>query len=196
MTERFGSRKTMRLEHRQDALAASRSCCPERRANFGGMVSVIIDEQKAIAAVFDFKPTPGMLELAKASRNFFKRNPKLVCQRDHADRIVHVMPSGNIQHRFAQLLAAKINAEYGRKIAQLDIGAAIIGVFGKAVRDYGFSLRAQSRGVRIIGVVKNRSGGLLDELNKDFFDRGKIDIKIKMFLFDIQNQSELGMKAT
>src|SRR5438046_9107316 len=137
-----------------------------------------------------------MLELAKASRKFFKRNPELVRQRDHADRIVHVMPSGNIQHRFAQLLAAKINAEYGRKIAQLDIGAAIIGVFGKAVRDYGFSLRAQSRGVRIIGGVKNRSWGSLDDLTKDFFDRGKIDIKFKMFLFDSQYQIDLGMNAT
>jgi hypothetical protein len=36
---------------------------------------------------------------------------------------------------------------------------------------------------------------LLDEPRKDFFDRGEIGIKIKMFFFDIQNEGVLGMEA-
>ena len=112
MTQRFGSRKTMRLKHRQDAFAARRSCRLERSANFTGMMRVVIDEQKTIAGVFYFKPPPGVLKFSKGSCNFLKRNPKLVRQRDHADGILDVVPSGNIQHCFAQLLAPKIDTKH------------------------------------------------------------------------------------
>src|SRR5882724_9428321 len=109
MTQRFGSRKTMRLKYRQNTSTARRSCRLERSANLGGMMRVIINEQKTIAGIFYFKPAPGMLEFAKGSCNFRKRNPKLVRQRDHTDGIVDIVPSGNIQHRFAQFSAPKIN---------------------------------------------------------------------------------------
>src|SRR6266853_2589229 len=107
----------MRLEHRQHAFAAGRSRRLKRGANFGGMMRVIIDEQKTIAGVLYFKPAPGVLEFAKGSCNFLKGNPKLVRQRDHTNSIVDVMLSGNIQHCFAQSFAPKINTKNRYKIA-------------------------------------------------------------------------------
>jgi hypothetical protein len=40
--------------------------------------------------------------------------------------------SGDIQNRFAQLLAAPINAKDRSKITQLDVSGAIVGLFRKA----------------------------------------------------------------
>src|SRR5436305_11048060 len=100
MTQRFGSRKTMRLKHRQDAFTARRSCRLERGANFTGMMRVIIDQQKTIAGVFYFEPPPGVLKFAKGICNFFKRNPKFARQCDYPDGVVDVVLSGNIQYGF------------------------------------------------------------------------------------------------
>src|SRR5260370_9645104 len=160
------------------------------------MMRVIIDEQKTIAGVLYFKPAPGVFEFEKGTRNFLKGDPKFVGQRDDTNSIVDVVPSGNIQHRFAQLFVPKINTKNRCKIAQVDIGATIVGVFGKTVGDCGFSLRAQSRRVYIIGVEKDYTDGWLDELSENFFDRGKIDIEIKVLLFNVQNEDIFGAKAT
>src|SRR5205814_9294802 len=78
ITQRFGSRKTMRLEHRQHAFVAGRFRRLKRGANFRGMMRVIIDEQKTIAGVLYFKPAPGVLEFAEGSCNFLERDPKFI----------------------------------------------------------------------------------------------------------------------
>ena len=96
-----------------------------------------------------------------------------------------VVPSGDIQDRFAELLTAMINAKNGCEIAQLDVGAAIIRVVRKAVGDCARTRSTQTRRVLVVGVIKNSSTGLLDELSKNFFDGSKIGIKIEMLLFDI-----------
>ena len=101
MTQRFGSRKAMRLKHRQYAFAARRFCRLERSANFTGMMRVIIDQQKTIAGLLYFIPPPRVLKFAKRSCNFLERNPKLARQRDHPDGVVDVVLSGNIQHGLA-----------------------------------------------------------------------------------------------
>ena len=106
------------------------------------MMRVIIDQEKTIARVFDFKTTTRVLELAQRGGNFFKGNPEFGGERDHADGIVDVVLAGNIQHRFAKLFALTINAKNGREIAQLNTGAAIVRFFRKTVRDSGFSLGA------------------------------------------------------
>src|SRR5260370_9708229 len=160
------------------------------------MMRVITGARKTLACLTYFNPAPGVLEFAKGSCNFLKGNPKLVRQRDHTNSIVDVMLSGNIQHCFAQSFAPKINTKNRYKIAQVDIGAAVVGVFGKTVRDCGFSPRAQSRGVHIIGVEKDSTGGLFDELSDNFFDRDKIDIEIKVLFFNVQNEDVLGVKVT
>src|ERR1700681_1979640 len=103
------------------------------------MMRVIIDQEKTIARVFDFKTTTRVLELAQRGSNFFKRNPEFGGERDHADGIVDVVLAGNIQHRFAKLFALTMNAKNGREIAQLNGGTAIVRFFRKAVRDRGFS---------------------------------------------------------
>src|SRR5438067_5673704 len=70
------------------------------------MMRVIIDEQKPIALVLDLKATARMLEFAQRNRNFFKGNPKLGAEGDHANGILDIVPAGDIQDCFAQLLPA------------------------------------------------------------------------------------------
>ena len=94
---------------------------------------VIIDQQKTIAGVFDFKTTTRMLELAQRRGNFFKGNPEFSGERNHADGIVDVVLAGNIQHRFAELFATVINTEDRGEVLKFNIGAAIISRFGKTV---------------------------------------------------------------
>src|ERR1700751_1339526 len=103
----------MRLEHRQHAFspAAGRSRCLKGGANFGGMMRVIIDQQKSIAGVLYFKPAPGVFEFEKRSCNFLEGNSKLIRQRDYTNSIVDIVLSGNIQPCFAQSFAPTINAK-------------------------------------------------------------------------------------
>ena len=53
--QRLGARITMRLKHRQDAFAAGRFRGRERGADLGRMMRVIVDEEKAIALIFDLE---------------------------------------------------------------------------------------------------------------------------------------------
>ena len=88
--QRFGPRIAMRLEHRQHALASGGSRGRERRANLGGMMRVIVHQQKALALVFDFETPARVLETARATRRSSQtelpapwraRSPRARCSR-------------------------------------------------------------------------------------------------------------------
>src|SRR5262249_18987348 len=74
--QRFCTRITVGLKHREHSFAASRSRSFQCRLNLGGMMCVIVDEQKALALIFDLKPAPRVLEFTKRSCDLFKRNSK------------------------------------------------------------------------------------------------------------------------
>jgi hypothetical protein len=63
--QRFGSRKTVRLKHRNETPPADRFSCAKCGTDFGGMMRVIVHEQKTVARVFDFKPPARVLEFPK-----------------------------------------------------------------------------------------------------------------------------------
>ena len=99
------------------------------------MMRVIIDEQKPIALVLDLKATARMLEFAQRNRDFFKGNPKLGAEGDHANGILDIVPAWDIQDCFAQLLPVPINAKDRSKVPQFDVGAAVISALRKSVGD-------------------------------------------------------------
>ena len=86
----------MRLKHRQNPLPADRLGRLQRRANFGRMMSIIIDKQKTIAFVFDFETAARVLKFAKRAGNLFERNTELGRERDYTERVVDVVLTGNI----------------------------------------------------------------------------------------------------
>src|SRR5206468_8050300 len=73
----------MGLKHGEHPFAANRPRSFQCSANFGRMVRVIVNEQKALALIFDLEPASRVLEFTKRSCNFFKRNSKLDRERDH-----------------------------------------------------------------------------------------------------------------
>ena len=62
--QRLGAGIAMRLEHRQDAFAAGRARGRERGANLGRMMRVVVDEEKAIALIFDLEAAARVAESA------------------------------------------------------------------------------------------------------------------------------------
>src|ERR1051326_7320024 len=178
------------------SLRGSTQTCEGRPTrNFGGMMSVIINEQKTIALILNLEPASCMLEFAKGSGNFFERNSKLCGDSDYTKGVVHVVFAGNIKSRFAEFFAAAGDAENRTEVPQIDIDATIVGLFGKSVGNRVFTFRTQTGSVGIINVVKDCPTCLIDHLRKDFFDRNQIGIKIKMLFLDIQNDSVLRVKA-
>src|SRR6266542_154982 len=109
--QRFRARITMRLKHGQHAPATSRSRGFQRRPNLGGVMVVVVNKQKTIALIFDFKAATRVLEFAQRSGNFFKWNSKLGGEGDHTNGILNVVLAGNIQNRLTELLAALTNAK-------------------------------------------------------------------------------------
>src|SRR5689334_18007367 len=55
ITQRLGTRVAMRLKHCQYPLASRGTGCRQGRADFRGMMCVIVDQQKAVAGIFDFE---------------------------------------------------------------------------------------------------------------------------------------------
>src|SRR5439155_5118343 len=117
----------MRLKHGEHPFPASRSRSLQCSANFGRVMRVIVNEQKALALIFDLKPASRVLEFTKRSCNFFKRNSKLDRERNHSEGIVDIVRPWHVQHGLAEFLLPKINAKIGAEIRQVYFGATIIG---------------------------------------------------------------------
>ena len=97
----------MRLKHRQHAFAPGRFRGRERRANFGRMMRVIVDQQKAIALVFDFETAAGVLEIARAmSRSSRTEFRVRVASAITPSALLHIVLARHVQNGFAQFFAA------------------------------------------------------------------------------------------
>ena len=112
VAQRFRARITMRLKHGQHSFAASRPRSFHRGANFGRVMGIIVNEQKAIALVLDFKSAARVLKFAKRGYNFFEWNPKLGRHCNYTKRIMDNVPARSIERRFAQFLPPTINAKF------------------------------------------------------------------------------------
>src|SRR2546423_15698511 len=94
---------------------------------------IIVHQKKTLAFVLDLEAAARVLKFAERARDLIERNSQLGCQRDNSDGVVNVVPPGNIQERLTQLFAAAIDTKDGREILQLDIRAAIIGLFRNSI---------------------------------------------------------------
>src|SRR5947207_3282786 len=86
------------------------------------------------------------------------------------------------------------NREHRREIAQVDTGPAVIGLLGKTERDRARMLAANPGGVRVVGAIKNRVTGLIEQLGEDLYNRGEIGVKIEVLFFDVQHEGMLGFE--
>src|ERR1051325_9748694 len=93
---------------------------------------VIVYQEKALTLVLDLETSPGVLKTRQRGRDFRKRHPELARERNHAERVAHVVPAGNVQNRLAQFLAPARHRKDRREIAQLNLGSAIIRRLGKS----------------------------------------------------------------
>ena len=155
------------------------------------MMRVIIHQKKAIALVFDFETAAGVLKPAKRGHNFLERNPEFAGERDHTERITDVMPAGNVQDRFPKFFPSPRHRKDGREIAQINIGAAIIRLFGKSERDWAGMPGTDSEGMAIVRAIKYRALGLLEQLAKNSLDRREISIKIEVLFFHVEDKRVL-----
>src|SRR5438874_7416855 len=156
------------------------------------MMGVVVHEKEAIALVFDFEAAPCVLKPAQRNGHFVERNSDLAGERNYPEGVAHVVTARNVQHRCPKLFAAMDYGEDRSEIPQIDIAGAVIRPLRKTERDRTRMLAANACGVRIVGAIKDRAAGLIEELGKDLFDRGKIGIKIEMLLLDVQDQRMLG----
>src|SRR3954453_24041430 len=99
------------------------------------MMGIIVDQQKTIARVLDFEPPPGVAKLLQRPGDFLECNAELGRKRDDTNGILHIVPAGSIQARFAQFLAVTKNRKERGEIFQENILSAIIRVIPKLVRN-------------------------------------------------------------
>src|SRR5204863_5939363 len=97
------------------------------------MMGIVVDQQKTIARVLDFEPPPGVAKLLQRPGDFLEWNSELGRKRDDTNGILHIVPAGNIQARFAQFLALAKNRKDRGEIFQQNILSAIIRLISKAV---------------------------------------------------------------
>src|SRR5437667_10719689 len=121
----------MRLKHGEHPFPASRSRSLQCSANFGRVMRVIVNEQKALALIFDFKPASRVLEFTKRSCNFFERNSKLDRERNHSEGIVDIVRPWHAQHGLAEFLLPKINTTIRDERMQVQFSPSIIRSFRK-----------------------------------------------------------------
>ena len=196
LPQRLGPRIAMRLKHRQDAFAPGRFRGRERGANFGRMMRVVVDQQKALALVLDLETPAGVLETAQRSGDLLERNSQFGGERDDTERVAArcAGPARSGSASPSCFAPPKDTKDRG-EILQLNIGAAIIRVLREAEGDRARTRRhTDAAGVRIIGAIENRAAGLIEQLPEDRFDRGEVRIKIEMLFLDVQNERVLGME--
>ena len=75
--QRFGPRIAMRLKHRQHAFATGGFGGRERGADLRRMMGVIIDEQKALALIFDLKAAARVLKSAVTISRFSRKESRV-----------------------------------------------------------------------------------------------------------------------
>src|SRR6266487_2396418 len=99
----------MWLKHRDETSPADRFRCAKCGTNFRRIISIVVDEQKPVARVFDLEPAARVLEFLKRCRDLVERNRQLGSQRDYSKRVMHVVFSRNIEGRLPEFLAAAKN---------------------------------------------------------------------------------------
>src|SRR5205814_4902292 len=127
-------------------------------SNLGGMMRIIVHQQKPIALVFDFETPPGVLEATQGCDDLFKRYSQLQGEGDYPERITHVVVARNVQAGFAQLLTSAMDTKNRRKILKIDVSAAIIRLRRKTEGDGTRARPTNSPGVGIVRTIKNRPG--------------------------------------
>ena len=75
-------------------------------------MGIIVNEQKTIALIFDFKSAARVLKFAKRCGNFFEWNPKLGGHCNYTEGIMDNVPTRSIERRFAQFSPPTINAKF------------------------------------------------------------------------------------
>src|ERR1041384_1676606 len=101
----------MRLKDGQDAFTADRPRCLERSADFCGVMSIIVHQQKAWTVVFDFEPATRVFELCQRLCNLFKCDIEMRRESNDSERILNIMLAGHIQYSFAQSQAPVMHTE-------------------------------------------------------------------------------------
>src|SRR6476646_5647172 len=99
------------------------------------MMRVIVHEQKSLALVFDLEPAAGVLEFGQRRGDLLEWNFQFAGERNHPERVAHVVPTRHVEDGFTELFTASINTKARGEIAEVDIGAAIIRLLSKSERD-------------------------------------------------------------
>src|SRR5689334_3030660 len=111
----------MRLKHRDHSFASDRSGRPEGRFYFGGMMTIVVDQQEARAVIFDLKAPASVLKLGQRFGNFLERNSELGREGNYPKGIANVVLARNVENGISYLFFSVIDTEAGAKITKVDI---------------------------------------------------------------------------
>ena len=100
--ERLGTRITMRLKERQHPLPTAVFGRGQRRLDLGRMMRVIVDHHVIGGAILHFKTPRCAPEFGQRADDLVPGDAKFRGQRDHAERVAHVLRAGHLQRHFAE----------------------------------------------------------------------------------------------
>jgi len=98
----------MGLKHGEHPFAASRPRSFQCSANFGRMMRVIVNEQKALAFIFDLETGVARARIYEEKLQFFSNGiPSSTGERNHSEGIVDIVRPWHVQHGLAEFLPRK-----------------------------------------------------------------------------------------
>src|SRR6185369_3524330 len=144
------SRVSMRLEDRKNAAEISRLRGTERRANFGRMMSVVVDDGYAVTRL-DLESPIDSAETFERRGNDMRLNAHIARRREGRSRVQDVVHARHVQLHALRASAVETYGERGTQTLQLNIADANVGGRCRSVRhDPALNLRDQRLNRRIV----------------------------------------------
>src|SRR5262249_23624662 len=130
-----GARIAMRLEHGDEPTVEASLGGGQRRADLGRMVTIIVDDghPARLAAYLEAALDAG--ETGQRLLHRMERNLEIEPEADGGERVEDVVPAGNLQRAFAELLSAMDDLEAAGQPRQMDAPGHQVRARGEAIRD-------------------------------------------------------------
>ena len=131
--EQLRAAVAVRLEHNVNSIELAVASRFQRRADFGGVVTIVVDNGHPSLLAPDLKAAVNTAERCQTAANTLDRNLKFKRHKDRRHRVQHVMPSHAANRELAKLESPIAQFEAAIQVPAVDISRHKIGIRRDAV---------------------------------------------------------------
>ena len=199
--------EAVRLRHGNDSPLRTFACSRQHRADFDGMVAIIVDDRKDPTVKGNFanlrKAALNATEFVKAMRNICVAHPHFKANGDRSQRVLYIVAArhgklNTLDRPLRSIACANDHIETVAARVRGYIFAANIGLRRKSVSDNPTVADLGQNGLHF-GMVETHDrraikGNVFDKFDKRPFDRVKIPIMVEMFWVDVGDDRKRAVK--